>query len=63
MGMKKSEIIKEARREKITARERSPKICPAIPSTKTMGKKTATVVKVEAVTAPATSEVPLSAAS
>ena len=63
MGIKKRETIRDASKEKTTAKERSPKIWPAIPSTKTIGKNTAIVVKVEAVTAPATSDVPFRAES
>ena len=40
----------------------SRKSWPATPSTKTIGRKTATVVSVEAITGPATSTVPLTAA-
>ena len=43
---------------KTTVRARSEKTCPATPSTNTMGKNTATVVSVEAITAVPTSEVP-----
>ncbi len=41
----------------------SPKSCPAIPSTKTIGTKTQIVVNVEAITARATSLAPASAAA
>ena len=63
MGTSVSDTTREARREKVTVRAMSLKSCPAIPSTKTMGKNTATVVNVEAVTAPATSVVPFMAES
>ena len=56
--MKKSATAREARSEKTTVRPRSPNICPAIPSTKTIGKKTAIVVSVDATTAEPTSAVP-----
>ncbi len=61
IGIKKSDTNNEANRENTTASERSPNICPAIPSTKTIGKKTAIVVIVEATTAPPTSDTPLMA--
>lgn len=38
----------------MTVTENGRKSCPAMPSTKAMGRKTATVVSVEAVIAPAT---------
>ncbi len=53
----------EASRLKVTVRAWSRKSCPAMPSTKTMGRNTATVVRVEATTAPPTSAVPLMAAA
>jgi len=61
IGTRVRETTKEASREKVTVSAISLNSCPAIPSTKTIGKNTATVVKVEAVTAPATSEVPFKA--
>src|SRR5690606_40808908 len=54
---------KEAVREKATVKARSRKIWEAIPSMKSTGTKTATVVRVEAVMAMATSRAPTSAAS
>ena len=59
MGTSVRDTMSEARSENVTVRAMSLNSCPAMPSTKTMGKKTATVVRVEAVTAPATSVVPL----
>ena len=50
--------MSEAICEKTTAKARSPNICPATPSTNTIGKNTATVVSVEATTGIATSLVP-----
>ena len=47
------ERTREARSEKTTVRERSRKTWPAMPSTKTMGRKTATVVRVDARARPA----------
>jgi len=61
--MKKSATTSEASRLKTTLSARSPKTCPATPSTKTMGKKTAIVVSVEATTAPPTSSAPRTEAS
>ena len=44
--------------EKVTASARSRNNCPAMPSTKTMGTKTHTVVRVAATTACPTSDAP-----
>ena len=63
IGTNRSATTKEANSENTTAKAKSPKIWPATPSTNTMGKNTATVVKVEAVTACATSRVPDTAAN
>ena len=63
IGMRNSATTSDASSEMTTARPRSPNACPATPSTKTMGKKTAMVVRVEATTAPRTSEVPRTAAA
>ena len=56
--MKKSATSREASSEKTTVSAISPNTCPAMPSTNTMGKNTAIVVRVEAKTAPPTSETP-----
>ncbi len=61
--MSASEKPSEARMEMETVSAWSWKSCPATPSTKTMGRNTATVVRVEAITGPATSTVPAIAAS
>ncbi len=61
--MSASENPSEARIEMDTVSAWSRKSCPATPSTKTIGKKTATVVNVEATTGAATSTVPEIAAS
>ena len=58
MGMKYSATPNEASSENTTVSAISPKICPATPSTKTMGKNTVIVVSVEANTAVPTSRVP-----
>ena len=58
MGMKNSATPNEANSENTTVSAMSPKICPATPSTKTMGKNTVIVVSVEANTAVPTSLVP-----
>lgn len=50
-----SETTSEARRATVTATENGVKISPVMPPTNAMGRKTATVVSVEEVTAPATS--------
>ena len=63
IGTKKRATIRDAMREKTTAKERSVKICPAIPSTKEMGRNTLMVVSVLALTAMATSALPFAAAS
>ena len=63
IGIKNSATATEANSENTTVRERSPKICPAIPSTNTIGKKTAIVVRVDAKTAVPTSLTPLTADS
>ncbi len=49
------ETISEASRAAATVRENGPKNSPTMPPTKAIGRKTATVVRVEEVTAPATS--------
>ena len=59
MGIKYRATTSDAIKENMTVRAMSPKIWPATPSTKTMGKKTDMVVSVEATTAPPTSETPL----
>ena len=58
MGMRNSATASEASRLNTTARPRSPNICPATPSTNTIGKNTAMEVSVAANTAPPTSETP-----
>ena len=58
MGIRNRAVPREASREKTTVRAMSPKTWPATPSTKTMGRNTATVVRVEAPTAMPTSCVP-----
>ena len=63
MGTTKSATTRDASREQTTASARSPKTCPATPSTKTMGRNTATVVRVLAMTAAPTSWVPRMAAA
>ena len=63
MGMKNTATASEASSEITTARPRSPNASPATPSTKTIGKKTAIEVSVEATTAPRTSSVPRMAAA
>ncbi len=63
MGLSRSATARDAISEKVTVSARSRKIWPAMPSTNTMGKNTATVVRVEATTALDTSRVPRSAAS
>ena len=62
MGMNNTATKSETKRALTTVTAWSPKIWPAMPSIKTMGAKTATVVKVEAVIAPATSPTPRMAA-
>jgi hypothetical protein len=57
------ETTSEASRLKATVSAWSRKSWPATPSTNTIGRKTETVVRVEAVTAMATSREPLAAAS
>ena len=63
MGITNTATASDASSENTTVRAKSPKIWPATPLTKTMGKNTAIVVKVEAATAERTSFVPLTAAS
>ena len=58
IGITKRATPSDASRENTTVSAISPKICPATPSTKTIGKNTATVVRVDANTAPPTSPVP-----
>ena len=58
IGIKNSAAMSEATWEKTTVSAMSPNIWPATPSTKTMGKNTATVVNVEAMTGMPTSLVP-----
>ena len=58
MGMNVSATASEASRAKVTVRAWSVKIWPATPSMNTMGKNTAMVVRVEAVTAMPTSDAP-----
>jgi len=58
MGMRNKATAREANKEKTTVIAMSPKTCPATPSTKTIGKKTAMVVNVDANTAPPTSPTP-----
>jgi len=62
IGMRKRATSRAASREMTTASPRSPNACPATPWTKTMGRKTAMEVKVEATTAIRTSAVPRRAA-
>jgi len=63
MGIRVTATTREASRLRVTVMAMSPKSAPAIPSTKMMGRKTATVVRVEAATAPPTSVVPVMAAA
>ena len=58
MGMTNNATARDANSENTTVNARSPKICPATPCTNTMGKNTAMVVKVDAMTAGPTSLVP-----
>ncbi len=62
MGIRVSETARAASREKETVSAWSRKSWAATPSRKTTGRKTATVVRVEAMTAWPTSEAPLRAA-
>ncbi|MPM79416.1 hypothetical protein SDC9_126449 [bioreactor metagenome] len=62
-GTRVRETRREAKSDMATVRASSLKIFAVMPSIKTMGRKTATVVKVEAVTAMATSSAPFRAAS
>ncbi len=62
IGTTISATAKLARSEKLTVSASSLNIIPARPPTKAMGKNTATVVRVEAVMAMATSSVPRRAA-
>jgi hypothetical protein len=62
MGTKVRATTSDVASEKTTDSARSPKTWPAIPVTNTIGRKTATVVSVEAVTAPPTSRAPRTAA-
>ena len=63
MGTTVMETKREASNAKVTVKAISLNNCPATPFTKTMGKNTETVVRVEAITAEPTSLVPLRAAS
>ena len=63
IGTKKRAKASDASSDNTTAAPRSEKSWPAMPSMKTIGKNTATVVSVEATTAPPTSRVPRTAAS
>lgn len=49
------ETSSEASRAAVTVSEKEPKSSPIMPPTRPIGRKTATVVSVEEVTAPATS--------
>ena len=63
MGIQVRASASEASKLMVTVRAWSRNSCPAMPSTKMIGRKTATVVKVEATTAGATARAPsLSAA-
>ena len=63
MGIKLNATNNEAKRLKAIVQARSLKSCPAIPPTNKIGKNTAIVVKVEAVTAVETCSAPARAAS
>ena len=63
IGMTVSATTNDTTSEKATVRAWSRKSCAATPSTKTIGTKTQIVVRVEAVMARPTSEVPIRAAS
>ena len=63
MGTRVSATNSEAKRDTATVRARPRETLPAMPAAKNIGRKTATVVKVEAVIAPPTSLVPSMAAS
>ncbi len=63
MGITVIATISEAKRAQVTVREKSRNSSPANPLRKTTGKKTQTVVRVEAHIAPATSLLPFIAAS
>ena len=63
MGIKNRATPRDAKSENTTVKAISPNICPATPSTNTIGKNTAMVVKVDAVTAPPTSLTPRTVAS
>ena len=63
IGMSVSDTTSDAMSENETVSAWSRKSCAAIPSTKTTGTKTATVVSVEATTARPTSEAPRAAAT
>ncbi len=62
-GMTVSETSSEASSATVTVTANGMKICPTKPPTRAIGAKTATVVRVEAVTAPATSRTPVMMAS
>ena len=63
MGIRVIATRSETQRLMVTVRAWSLNICPATPSTKTIGRKTATVVRVEAITAGPISAVPSMEAS
>ena len=63
MGIRVSATMSENTSANVTVSAWSRNSCPAIPLMKTIGKNTAIVVSVAAVTAVATSAVPLRAAS
>lgn len=54
-GTTVSETSREASRAAVTVSENEPKSSPTMPPTRPMGRKTATVVSVDEVIAPATS--------
>ena len=61
-GTRVSATTRLASREKVMVSARSVKSCLVMPSTNTMGRKTHTVVNVEAVMAPSTCPAPATAA-
>ena len=63
IGTRVIAINHDARSANVTVNASSLKICPAIPTTKIIGRKTAIVVKVEPVIAPTTSSLPSADAS
>ena len=58
-GITVSETSSEASRATVTVIANGAKSCPTKPPTSAIGAKTATVVRVDAVTAPATSRTPV----